>query len=77
MFVATSLDFVDGHLRSLGLLPLPEGERGGVRGVGSFDHSVTPSPDALRASTSPLRGEVRLRREPGLDRLALVRLKVR
>src|SRR5262245_43637052 len=28
----------------LGLLPLPAGERGGVRGFGSIDEPVTPSP---------------------------------
>src|SRR5262249_59641471 len=36
-------------------------ERGGVRGVGSIDRLVTPSPDRLRRSTSPLRGEGKLR----------------
>src|SRR5262249_5525305 len=39
-------------------LPLPGGERVGVRGFGSISSVGTPSPDALRASTSPLRGEV-------------------
>ena len=44
----------------LGALPLPAGERVGVRGSRSFNScSEHPSPDALRASTSPLRGEVK------------------
>src|SRR5262249_28155709 len=45
----------------LGLLPLPSGERVGVRGQVTIDSPGPPSPDLLRCarkSTSPRRGEV-------------------
>src|SRR5262249_9136658 len=49
-----------GHRRNRGRLPLPGGERGGVRGARSTtsDESATPSPGGLRPPTSPLWGEV-------------------
>src|SRR5580692_9643197 len=41
-----------GHRRERDLLPLPRGERDGVRGLGPIGESRTPSPPP-----SPLRGE--------------------
>jgi 23S rRNA pseudouridine2605 synthase len=50
----------DGERGTVGL-PLPGGERVGVRGFRSAEKPGTPSPGSLRDPTSPLRGEVKER----------------
>jgi hypothetical protein len=77
MTFSTPLDVVPNPGTESGLLPLPEGDRVGVRGFGHLDRLVTPSPDRLRRSTSPLRGEVKPRHGRRLNRQVLIRVKVR
>src|SRR5262249_36371124 len=50
----------DGERGSVGL-PLPGGERVGVRGFGAAGRPQAPSSGSLRDPTSPLRGEVKER----------------